>query len=122
MYGRRRKDKRIFWAAGIALAGVAVVAGVDVYNDPSTAYQRIFTNEGKCLSGTRFDPDKEAAISTDQDHPDMTVIPVDANDLAPAVLSFNVDESGFFRRPTFSPADSQTAELLAQKHCPDATN
>jgi len=105
---------------GFAL-GVAVTLGVQAAQGPSEAeraehaYERLYTDPGRCLSGTPYDPAQGAFIGATYDSRNgeeiVKDLPFDADEYKPSVLSFTVTSSNEVR-----PSDQQT-EAFLDAHC-----
>lgn len=125
----RLRNKR--WALPIAVlssaaigagAGASVVLGVRAAEGPSSAsraihaFERIYTDPGKCLHDTSYDPAKGAFIDLRHDPQsgeEILDIPHAPNSYTPSLLSLAVN-----RYVEFHPADQPTEALLVERSCP----
>lgn len=125
--GNRTEKKRRGWQAvaafGAALLYVTVASILADRTDPERAFGAKYTERGKCLDETPYDPENGAVItvgnaeSTDV----LAVIPRDANSYNPAVLFFSIDSNGL-SAPALAPADYATGSFLRTVECPDTSD
>lgn len=117
---RNNKHTAIFVAslAGIAALGTGVATEVNRTDAVATFTDR-YTDDGKCLDGTDFDPAKGAHVVSEDG--EVYVIPKRPNFVDPSVLVLSVEGHGL-GRPTFTPADYPSAGLLFERHCPGASD
>lgn len=108
---------------GIAL-GAAAVVGVRAAQGPSAAerathaYGQEYTDVGKCLHGTPYDPANGAFINVNHDPRSgediLSDVPLAANAYGPSVLFLDVHQG-----EQFTPGDHNTAAFLLKAACPD---
>lgn len=109
------------------LGGIAIGAGgTYATQDPKAtgrlahAFEQKYTDTGKCLHGTPFDPAKGAFIDVHRDPKSnediLRTTPLDANYEQPAVLSFSVHP-----HERFLSADQLTLAFVGNLACPDAS-
>ena len=127
---RINNDKFLLSATAISCVALGVLAtlGVQGVSGPSNADKSIaafeskFTDKGKCLHGTQFDPAGGANISVHTDRASgediLSVVPEAANFSKPPVLFLNHDAV----KMTFVFADTATAAYLEITGCPDLPN
>lgn len=112
----------------LASIGAGVLAGSVVaynlspyYNNAVRNFDEQYTETGRCLHDTPYDPDNGAIINVNLDKSSqqqtLSVLPVDANSHSPAVLFFTVENG---RLGTF--ADHQTGALLVRDQCINANS
>ena len=123
-------DKFLLPATTISCVAIGVLAtlGVQGVSGPSnadktiTAFESQFTDKGKCLHGTQFDPAGGAYISVHADRAGgediLNVVPETANISKPPVLFLTRDAV----RMTFVIVDTTTAAYLEIAGCPDLPN
>lgn len=108
---------------GIAIGASAVLVG-QAAGGPSAAsrtihaFEHTYTDPGRCLHDTPYDPAKDAIIEVRHDKPSGDVILIDmphaANSYRPSVLSLAVN-----RYDEFSAADMSTEAFLGKLPCPE---
>lgn len=125
--GKRAEKKRHGWQVVAALgAAVVSVSGVAVLvdrADPQRAFGAKYTERGKCLDETPYDPENGAVITVGNAESTnvLAVIPRDANSYNPAVLFFSIDSNGL-SAPALAPADYATGSFLHTVECPDTSD
>ncbi|MDL2341969.1 MAG: hypothetical protein QFB87_02745 [Patescibacteria group bacterium] len=111
-----RRFAKVF--AGAVVLGVVAIAAANEYDKahpkPAVRYMNEFTEHGKCLDNTPYDPDKGASLTVDNHI--LTVLPRAANSYTPSVLQFVVGHNDIH----FS--DHQTGTLLVDAGCIDANS
>lgn len=111
-----------------ALCGFTALGGVtlleDLKSDPASTYETKFTDAGKCLENTPYDPDAGAMVHTDTiDGVNIiSVVPKSANSYTPSALFLTIKEHGVFKQPDLQFADAATGSVLDGANCPDQPN
>jgi len=120
----RRQD---IYCAAFSAFGVVVIAAAGItvvykagHTSPEAVYENGFTDDGKCLDQTPYDPSEGAMVnlnhSNKADADILSVVPLQANFLTPAVLFFTVDGG------QINFADYRTGGLLVDRQCIDANS
>jgi len=123
----RFRDKK--WTLPVTLLGgigigAGAVLGVQATEGPSKAaqtihaYEQYYTDSGRCLHDTPYDPAREAFIDVHYDSQSrediLSDVPLAANAYRPSVLFFAVN-----RYNEFSPGDQPTEAFLGKLLCPE---
>jgi len=108
---------------GLIVAAVIADGGVTYFENihsPEVTYISNFTDGGKCLAGTLYDPARGAHLTVGNTNGTEVLadIPEDANFQSPAALFFNVINDGELNPPKLAFADPATAAYANLKECP----
>lgn len=105
-------------AIGLVVGFTSAEASNRNAEDAMHAFERTYTDAGKCLHNTPYDPAKGALLNVNHDTQSnqdvMSALPLAANSQNPSVLFFAIQPDG-----QLTPGDHNTAGLLEQAARPN---